>query len=95
MRVGRDRVARLVPDLVERCFGIDGRGRSFGQEDFLVLSLVEDISLGMPQVIGDSLRDTKTPLQSVRKLVAKAFGAGARDNISLIVARRSDAPSVP
>lgn len=43
------------------------------------------------QVIGESLRDTKTPLQSVRKLVAKAFAAGARDNISLIVARRSDA----
>lgn len=47
------------------------------------------------QVIGDSLRDTKTPLQSVRKLVAKAFAAGALDNISLIVARRSDARSVP
>lgn len=47
------------------------------------------------QVIGDSLRDTKTPLQSVRKLVAKAFAAGARDNISLIVARRSDARSAP
>lgn len=47
------------------------------------------------QFIGDGLRDTKTPLQSARKLVAKAFAAGARDNISLIVARRSDARSVP
>ncbi|WP_316186477.1 PP2C family protein-serine/threonine phosphatase [Bradyrhizobium sp. SZCCHNRI2014] len=47
------------------------------------------------QVIDDSLRNTKTPLQSARKLVAKAFAAGARDNISLIVARRSDARNVP
>lgn len=46
------------------------------------------------QVIDDSLRNTKTPLQSARKLVAKAFAAGARDNISLIVARRSDARNV-
>ncbi|BBZ99848.1 PP2C family protein-serine/threonine phosphatase [Bradyrhizobium diazoefficiens] len=47
------------------------------------------------QAIGDSLRNSRTPLQSARKLVAQAFAAGARDNISLIVACRSDVRSVP
>lgn len=46
------------------------------------------------QAISKILNAAGTPLQSVRVLAAKAFSAGARDNISLIVARRSDAPSV-
>ena len=46
-------------------------------------------------VISQTLKAARTPLQSVRKLAAKAFHAGGRDNISLIVARRSDAPSAP
>jgi protein phosphatase len=41
------------------------------------------------QTISKVLRSAGTPLQSVRKLAAGAFDAGARDNISLIVARRS------
>jgi PPM family protein phosphatase len=45
------------------------------------------------QVIGDTLRSAKDPLRSVRKLATKAFIAGARDNISLLVARCLDAPS--
>lgn len=35
-----------------------------------------------------------TPLQSLRMLAAEAFRAGALDNVSLIVACRSDTPSV-
>lgn len=42
------------------------------------------------QTISKVLRSAGTPLQSVRKLAARAFGAGARDNISLVVAWRSD-----
>ena len=42
------------------------------------------------QIISDTLRTTKTPLRSARKLAAEAFSAGARDNISLIVVRRTD-----
>ena len=42
------------------------------------------------QIINDTLRTTKNPLRSARKLAAEAFSAGARDNISLIVARRTD-----
>ena len=45
------------------------------------------------QVISDTLRAAKAPVRSVRQLAAKAFSAGARDNVSLIVARRSDASS--
>lgn len=41
------------------------------------------------QTISKVLRSAGTPLQAVRKLAARAFDAGARDNISLIVARRS------
>lgn len=47
------------------------------------------------ETIGGTLRTTDGPLQVARKLAAKAFGAGARDNISLIMARRSDAQMVP
>jgi len=42
------------------------------------------------QTISKTLNAAGTPLQSVRVLAAKAFSAGARDNISLIVACRSD-----
>jgi protein phosphatase len=42
------------------------------------------------QTISEILHSAKAPLQSVRKLVAKAFSAGARDNISLVVVRRSE-----
>ena len=41
------------------------------------------------QAISKILNAAGTPLQSVRKLAARAFGAGAHDNISLIVVRRS------
>ncbi|MBH5385251.1 PP2C family protein-serine/threonine phosphatase [Bradyrhizobium diversitatis] len=47
------------------------------------------------QSISKVLRSARTPLQSVRKLAARAFGAGARDNISLIVAVRSDSSGGP
>lgn len=47
------------------------------------------------QTISKVLRSVGTPLQSVRKLAARAFGAGARDNISLIVAGRSDSSGGP
>jgi PPM family protein phosphatase len=46
------------------------------------------------QAISRILSATVTPLQSVRKLAAEAFSAGARDNISLIVACRSDEPGI-
>jgi protein phosphatase len=42
------------------------------------------------RIISDILRTTKDPLRSARKLAAAAFNAGARDNISLIVACRSN-----
>jgi len=42
------------------------------------------------QTISEVLRSAGTPVQSVRKLVAKAFSAGARDNISLVIVRRSE-----
>jgi protein phosphatase len=45
------------------------------------------------QIISYTLRMAKDPLQSARELAAKAFSAGAKDNVSLIVARRTDAPS--
>lgn len=45
-------------------------------------------------VITEALRMGKDPDQSVRKLAAKAFSSGAEDNVSLIVARRFDAPLI-
>lgn len=45
------------------------------------------------RIIGDIIRRTKDPLRSARELAAEAFNAGARDNISLIVACRSDVRS--
>ena len=45
------------------------------------------------QIISYTLRTAKDPLLSARELAAKAFSAGAKDNVSLIVARRTDAPS--
>ncbi|KRR26215.1 hypothetical protein CQ14_21305 [Bradyrhizobium lablabi] len=42
------------------------------------------------QIISYTLRTTESPLRSARKLAAEAFNAGARDNISLMVVRRSD-----
>lgn len=39
--------------------------------------------------IGHVLNATNEPIRSVRELAAKAFSAGARDNVSLIVARSS------
>lgn len=55
---------------------------------------------GLTDMVADetiryALSTAKTPLQCVSKLAAEAFSAGARDNISLIVARPSDASSVP
>lgn len=47
------------------------------------------------QAIGKILNEAGTPLKSVRKLAAEAFSAGARDNISLIVACRSSASNSP
>jgi serine/threonine protein phosphatase PrpC len=46
------------------------------------------------QVISETLRTGEDPGRSVRKLTAKAFRAGARDNISLIVARRLGLPDL-
>ena len=43
------------------------------------------------QAISEALRTGKDPAQSARKLAAKAFSAGARDNVSLILARCSEA----
>ena len=47
------------------------------------------------QTIGRVLRSARTSLQSVRKLAARAFGAGARDNVSLIIACRSESSGSP
>ncbi|WP_407167910.1 PP2C family protein-serine/threonine phosphatase [Bradyrhizobium sp. ORS 111] len=44
------------------------------------------------QAISDLFRITKTPLQAAKKLAAEAFSAGARDNVSLLIARCLDAP---
>jgi len=44
------------------------------------------------QVISEALRASKVSDRSVRKLAGKAFRAGAKDNISLIVARRVSSP---
>jgi serine/threonine protein phosphatase PrpC len=43
------------------------------------------------QAISDTLRTAKDPLQAAKKLAAKAFRAGARDNVSLLIARCFDA----
>ncbi|MCK1389002.1 protein phosphatase 2C domain-containing protein [Bradyrhizobium sp. 21] len=44
------------------------------------------------EAIGSTLRKTNQSLQITRRLAAKAFSGGARDNISLLVARCSDTP---
>lgn len=46
------------------------------------------------QDICSTLRAAKDPLHAARRLAAKAFSAGARDNISLLVARCTDAPDL-
>jgi serine/threonine protein phosphatase PrpC len=43
------------------------------------------------QSISSTLRGASAPLQSVRKLAAKAFGSGARDNVSIIAAQLTEA----
>jgi protein phosphatase len=45
--------------------------------------------------IAETLRTGREPGRSVRKLVAKAFSAGAHDNVSLIVACRTEVPPLP
>jgi serine/threonine protein phosphatase PrpC len=42
------------------------------------------------QTMSDALRTAKNPLQAARRLAAKAFSAGGRDNVSLLVARLSE-----
>jgi serine/threonine protein phosphatase PrpC len=39
------------------------------------------------QVISDTLKTAGDPLQAARRLAARAFSGGARDNVSLLVAR--------
>jgi serine/threonine protein phosphatase PrpC len=46
------------------------------------------------QAISETLRTAKGPLQAAKKLAAKAFSAGARDNVSLLIARCFDAPEL-
>lgn len=46
------------------------------------------------QTISDALRTAKDPLQAAKRLVAKAFSAGARDNVSLLIARCWNAPEM-
>ncbi|HZR85303.1 MAG TPA: protein phosphatase 2C domain-containing protein [Bradyrhizobium sp.] len=46
------------------------------------------------RTISNTFRVAKDPLHAARRLAAKAFSNGARDNISLLVARRSDAPDL-
>jgi serine/threonine protein phosphatase PrpC len=55
---------------------------------------------GLTDMIDDhsgaaALHASADPIQTVRDLAGKAFAAGARDNISLVVARRSDPPEQP
>ncbi|MGJ4905502.1 PP2C family protein-serine/threonine phosphatase [Bradyrhizobium sp. HKCCYLS2058] len=45
------------------------------------------------QAISHTLRTVKDPLRCARRLAAAAFSAGAKDNVSLIIARRTDASS--
>lgn len=46
------------------------------------------------QVIRDTLKTAKDPLQAAKRLAAKAFSAGAGDNISLLIARCLHAPDL-
>jgi serine/threonine protein phosphatase PrpC len=46
------------------------------------------------EAISDTLRAANNPLQAAKRLAAKAFSAGARDNVSLLVARSSDPPDL-
>jgi serine/threonine protein phosphatase PrpC len=39
------------------------------------------------RAISDTLKIAKDPLQAAKRLAAKAFSAGARDNVSLLIAR--------
>ncbi len=43
------------------------------------------------QAISDALGTAQDPLQAAKRLAAKAFSAGARDNVSLLIARCLDA----
>jgi hypothetical protein len=45
------------------------------------------------QVISNTLSTAKDSLRCARELAAKAFSAGASDNVSLVVARRANTPS--
>jgi serine/threonine protein phosphatase PrpC len=52
---------------------------------------------GLTDMVNDhgialALSAANDPIRAVRDLAAKAFSAGARDNVSLIVVRRSNAP---
>jgi len=47
------------------------------------------------QVIRDIISRAKAPLQAARGLAGKAFSAGAKDNLSVIVARRTGASPEP
>ena len=63
-----------------------------GAEETLLLC-----SDGLTDMVDDNeirhvLNAANKPIRSVRVLVGKAFSAGARDNVSLIVARQVDAP---
>jgi serine/threonine protein phosphatase PrpC len=46
------------------------------------------------EAISDTLRAANNPLQAAKRLAAKAFSAGARDNVSLLVARSSNPPDL-
>jgi serine/threonine protein phosphatase PrpC len=46
------------------------------------------------KIIRDILSTAKDPLQAAKRLAAKAFNAGARDNVSLLVARCLDTPDL-
>lgn len=46
------------------------------------------------RTISDTLRTAGGPLQATKKLAARAFSAGARDNVSLLVARCLDTPEL-
>jgi serine/threonine protein phosphatase PrpC len=46
------------------------------------------------EVISSTLWTANDPLRAARRLAAKAFRRGARDNVSLLVARCLDAPDL-
>lgn len=46
------------------------------------------------QIISDTLGAAKDALQAAKRLAAKAFSAGARDNVSLLIARCWNAPEM-